>query len=334
MGTHDTALMDCRFDGLFATVAEQAGGIEPLFDYFFGFLCRKTDYFTVSRATCKEMLDNSFQKWVQKAKEKDERERIERARRKEQEQKKQQQQQQRQKQQTQPIDLESRPKVEELTEEEEAIFSHPADKQAAAASEPPPADKPDESKSDASDEESSTTRPEGNGGSTDRYRWTQTLEAVDVYVPVGSGVRASQCVVKITSNKLCVGLKGQPPIVEGDFSQKVHADDCMWTLEDQNTVHLSLEKVDRMRWWSCVLKGDPEIDTKTIVPENSKLSDLDPETRATVEKMMYDQQQKQRGLPTSDQQRQAEMLEKFKQSHPELDFSNAKINWGNSGWGG
>lgn len=54
---------------------------------------------------------------------------------------------------------------------------------------------------------------------------------------------------------------------DGEFSQKVHADDCMWTLEDQNTVHLSLEKVDRMRWWSCVLKGDPEIDTKTIVPE-------------------------------------------------------------------
>lgn len=64
---------------------------------------------------------------------------------------------------------------------------------------------------------------------------------------------------------MCGSLRLLMP--DGEFSQKVHADDCMWTLEDQNTVHLSLEKVDRMRWWSCVLKGDPEIDTKTIVPE-------------------------------------------------------------------
>ncbi|CCL99021.1 uncharacterized protein FIBRA_01030 [Fibroporia radiculosa] len=158
------------------------------------------------------------------------------------------------------------------------------------------------------------------------YIWRQELGEVDVVVPVPKGTRGKDLTVIIQKKKLSVGLKGKEPIMGGELSKEIKVEESTWTIEDQEEVHIHLEKLNKQQWWENVLTHHPKIDTTKIQPENSKLSDLDGETRGMVEKMMFDNQQKQMGKPTSDEIKKMETLRKFQEAHPELDFSNAKIS--------
>ena len=170
----------------------------------------------------------------------------------------------------------------------------------------------------------------GAGYDFGRYHFTQTLAAVDVFVPLPEAVKSKDVVVNITPASLRIGLKGKDAVLDGKLNERVKVDDSTWTLVDGKMIHVYLEKLDGMKWWSCVVQGEPQIDTQKVVPENSKLSDLDGDVRQTVEKMMYDQRMKAMGLPTSDEKQKLDFLDKFKQQHPELDFSKAKVNFGGS----
>ncbi|KAH8835710.1 nuclear movement protein nudC [Flagelloscypha sp. PMI_526] len=158
------------------------------------------------------------------------------------------------------------------------------------------------------------------------YTWSQELGEVTVRCPVPKGTRGRDLVVVLQKKKLSLGLKGQDKIMDGELCQEIKVDDSTWTVEDNEVVLIHLEKQNQQQWWANVLTHHPKIDTTKIQPENSKLSDLDGETRGMVEKMMFDNQQKQMGKPTSDELKKMDALKKFQAAHPELDFSKAKIS--------
>eukprot|EP00793_Prasinoderma_coloniale_P004439 PRCOL_00000200-RA len=334
--TRSTPHMDDeRFDAMLLGVAQQQeGGIDGLLDVMFGFLRRKTDFFSVDAARARDAVTSALSRQLARVGRDAAAAAEERAQNAARDAERKAGAASKAAAQSAAREAEEAARKERVAkakaEAEAALKAKRQEDEAKARGKAKAADgELEEEEAEAADPDAPAAGKvlpsAGNGGEADGYTWTQTLSEVEVRVLVPQGTPARALDVRISKNALSVALKGQEPIVSGDLSKPVVVDESMWSLEDKTWVVVTFTKVDQMCWWSCVLEGDVEIDTQKVVPENSKLGDLDGETRSTVEKMMYDQRQKQMGLPTSDEQQKEDMLKKFMASHPEMDFSNAKI---------
>ena len=326
-----------RFDTILLSVAQQCDeGVPELLDIIFGFLNRKTDFYSggLENGKAEKMIMEAFKKHaasaeVELAKKKARLAEMERKQKERREKEKQKEEEMNKK--TINGEAADDNRIVEVTDEEAAAFM----KDDATKVEPEKEEKSDDDKKadkgaeeeEEEEDDKGKMKPNaGNGADLDKYKWTQTLEEIELKVPLPMAVKARDVVVDIQKKHLKIGLKGHTLIIDGELDGLIKIEDCAWVLEDKRTLVFNIEKVNKMSWWPRLVTTDPEINTKKVQPENSKLSDLDGETRSMVEKMMYDQRQKEMGKPTSDEQKKQDMLKKFMGAHPEMDFSNCKFN--------
>ncbi|XP_055842422.1 nuclear migration protein nudC [Episyrphus balteatus] len=312
------------YDGILLGMAEKhKGGVSDFLATIAGFLSRKTDFFTgVPQEQWEKMLLTTFRKAGEKAGE------IEKQKIKEREESERKRKEiLRKKQEAEQKANESQ--ISEITDEEAAqIIKEEAEKKQTKAE--AEVSKPvEEVSKDVDESEKGKLMPNsGNGCDLPNYSWTQTLQEVEVKIPfkINFSLKSRDVQVVIAKKSLKVGLKGQEPIISGELCSEVKLEDSVWVLQDTKTVVITLEKINQMSWWDRLISTDQPISTKKINPEPSKLSDLDGETRSMVEKMMYDQKQKELGLPTSEEKKKQDILSTFMKQHPEMDFSKCKFN--------
>ena len=275
---------------MFMQIAQRSGGIDPLLKSFFGFLHRRTDFYVehagkagvryeagFPTGKAEAMVAAAFKGYPHK-----------------------------------PLEgsaIEQSAGATRQTVEAKAAAkkAKAAAKAAAPAAVAPPA--PSSSGPDAPYEgvrytEGGLQEPIGNGGVTDSHTWVQDINVLTATfdVPEATTSKAIRCDLGAKRGVLCVNGE---TLFDGAWYDAVASPECVWTIDrsvGRASVVITLEK-SRETWWKSLLKDAPKRDHIDCqkVDSTKKMDEYDDSTQAAIRKIMFDQRQKQKGEPTSDE---------------------------------
>ena len=313
-----------KYDDLFGAILQEEGKMEPFFDHLFNFLFRRTDFYITMKSPTDKMgftsgraemiVRDAFKKYETLAKARELRA----------------QQPPRQStkshENTSKLTLTQQLEVDKVKVEKKVVAS-PHNSQSTTL--------PDDSgvKGSSSEVLPRDTEDTYNGGVTDKYRWSQTLTELDVLVdlPAGSKAKDVTVVIENTHLKVFVTKLQEEILIRGELPYKVLTDSSIWMVES-GVIHISLEKA-KGRMWGHVFVGEEEIDL-TKVEAIQEIEDLDPESHAAVNRVMFDQHQKMQGKPQSHELATYGLLEKAWDAEGSpfkgTPFDPSKVNVSNS----
>lgn len=136
--------------------------------------------------------------------------------------------------------------------------------------------------------------PEGNGGSTPMFKWTQNLEECTVLLPVPPELCRGKDLdvqfqlhhLSVKAKKPLVGESEPRVLLDGKLKESIKPVESTWSIES-NVVTLILYKQNRT-FWKAVFEGDEEIDT-TLVDSRRHIQEYDESTQAQIRKIIHQQ---------------------------------------------
>ncbi|XP_030644875.1 nudC domain-containing protein 1 isoform X2 [Chanos chanos] len=88
------------------------------------------------------------------------------------------------------------------------------------------------------------------------YFWRQTEEDVTVCVRLPEGITKDDVRFKLTADSLCIGVKDYAPLLEGQLHAPVDPEASTWTIKDDKSLEVFLQKRTEGPMWSELVTGD------------------------------------------------------------------------------